>query len=127
MPSSSSPLSFVEKEPWLLHGRARDQIDEHRSECKNSAASTFSVGLRVVRGTDWPSDDNESDGGEGFLGTVVEVGSNSSSVAEDMAAIQWDIGTRAVYTAAYHGHYDLCVLNNSSVGKKTTLFFIAVD
>ena len=125
MPSSSSPLSFVEREPWLLHGRAHDQIDEHGSECNDSAA-TFSVGLRVVRGTDWPSDDNESDGGEGFLGTVVEVGSNSSSVAENMAAIQWDMGTRAVYTTGYYGLHDLRVLDNSSVGKKTTLF-LAVD
>ena len=78
--------------------------------------------LRVVRGTEWPSSDNESDGGEGIVGTVVQVGSSSSSVAENNAVIQWDIGSSAVYGICYHGHYDLCVLDNSSIGKETTLF-----
>ena len=124
MPSGSSPLSYVERESCPSHGRTHDEIDEHGSKCNDSAVNTFSVGLRVVRLTEWPSKDNESDGGEGIVGTVVKVGSNFSSDAE--TAIRWDIGTRAVYTAGCHGQYDLCVLDNSSVGKKATLF-LAVD
>ena len=112
MPFSSSPISYVEKEPNPQHG----------SEINDSAVSTFSVGLRVVRGLEWPSSDNESEGGEGIVGTVVEVGSDSFSVAENNAAIQWDTGSRAVYGAGYHGQYDLCVMDNSSIGKETTLF-----
>lgn len=111
MPDSSSPVSYVEKEPSPQHG----------SEINDSAFSTFSVGLRVVPGTEWPSSDSESEGGEGIVGTVVEVGSDSFSVAENNAAIRWDIGPRAVYGAGYHGQYDLCVLDNSSIGKETTL------
>lgn len=88
--------------------------------------STFSAGLRVVCGTEWPSKDNDSDGGEGIVGTVVEVGSNVSSVVENKATIQWDYGNPADDKAGYHGQYDLCVLDNSSVGKKATLF-LAVD
>ena len=126
MPSSSSPLSFVEKEPCPLQGRTYDQLNRHASKCDDSAVSTFSVGLRVVRGTEWPSNDNESDGGEGNVGTVVQLGSNVSRVAENTASIQWDTGPRAVYVAGYHGQYDLCVLDNSSVGKKATLC-LAVD
>lgn len=122
MPFSSCPVSYVEKESCPLHGRTNDQIGEHGSKCNDSAVSTFSVGLRVVCGTEWPSKDNDSDGGEGIVGTVVEVRSNVSSVAENKATIQWDNGTLADYKAGYHGQYDLCVLDNSSVGKKTTLF-----
>ncbi|KAJ7384850.1 E3 ubiquitin-protein ligase mib2 [Desmophyllum pertusum] len=123
MPSSANKLSFVEKDPSQPHGRARRQTNEYESqnESNDSTASTFSVGLRVVRGADWISDDNESDGGEGFLGTVVEVGRNYASVPEYMAVIQWDMGTREVYSPGHHGVCDLCVLDNSSVGKKTTL------
>lgn len=123
MPSSSSTLSFVQKDPSLQHGSAH----EHELECNNSSASTFSVGVRVVRGADWPLDDIETDGGEGFVGTVVEIGSNSVGVHENMAVIQWDMGSRGVYRAGCNGHYDLCVLDNSSVGKKTTVFCCRVS
>lgn len=127
MPTSANKLSFVEKDPSLPHGRARGQTNDYESqnESNDTTACTyfsdFSVGLRVVRGADWNSDDNESDGGEGFVGTVVEVGRNSASVPEYMAVIQWDMGNREVYSAGHHGVCDLCVLDNSSVGKKTTL------
>lgn len=126
MPFSSSPVSYVEKEPSPPHGWTHDQIREHGSQINDSAVCTFSVGLRVVRGTELPSSDNESDGDEGIVGTVVQVGSNSSSVAENSVTIQWDIGSRAIYGTGYHGQYDICVLDNSSIGKETTLF-LAVD
>ncbi|KAJ7384848.1 E3 ubiquitin-protein ligase mib2 [Desmophyllum pertusum] len=102
MPSSANKLSFVEKDPSLPHGRARGQTNDYESQNESNDStvctyfSDFSVGLRVVRGADWNSDDNESDGGEGFVGTVVEMGRNSASVPEYMAVIQWDMGTREV-------------------------------
>lgn len=127
MPFGSGPVSYVEKESCLLHDRTNDQIGEQGSKCNDSAVSTLSVGLRVVCGTEWPSKDNDSDGGEGIVGTVVEVGSNVSSVSENKATIQWDNGTDDYKAGAgYRGQYDLCVLDNSSVGKKATLF-LAVD
>ena len=49
------------------------------------------------------------------------MGRNSSSSAENNATIRWDMGSRTVYGICYHGHYDLCVLDNSSIGKETTL------
>lgn len=122
MPVTSNPLSYVQKEPSLQHGGTQELEHEHKLECNNSAASTLSVGVRVVRGLDWPPDDIESDGGEGFVGTVVEVGRNSDSVSENMAVVQWDMGARGVYRAGYNEHYDLCVLDNSSAGERTTVF-----
>ena len=47
-------------------------------------------GLRIVRGPDWSWGDQ--DGGEGHVGTVVEVGPNSRSVM-----VQWDCGNRCRY------------------------------
>ena len=38
------------------------------------------VGVRVVRGPDWQWEDQ--DGGEGFCGTVVEVGENKMAVGK---------------------------------------------
>ena len=116
MPSTSKPLSFVPKEPYLLQNGAHGPLDETGSE--NTSASTFCVGLRVVRGPDWRSDDAGSDGGEGFVGTVVEVGSDSFRLAENMARVQWDIGPRAAYKAGFHGKHEISVLDNSSVGKR---------
>ena len=75
------------------------------------------VGLRVVRGPDWTLNHGESDGGEGFVGTVVEVGSKSSSLPENLVWVQWDSGNRRDHRAGYHGAYDLCVLDNTSSGK----------
>jgi len=106
----------VAEEPSLPHDRNRQANDE--TGCNNSSDSTFCVGLRVVRGPDWKSNEAGRDGGEGFVGTVVEVGSDSSSLAENMAVVQWDIGTRGVYKAGYHNKCEISVLDNSSVGIK---------
>ena len=113
MPSTSRPLSFVSKEPCSLQDSVLESTDETR--CNNSSASTFSVGLRVVG---WKSVDSESKLGEGIVGTVVEVGSESSSLAENTTVIQWDTGTREVYRAGHRGGQQISVLDNSSVGKK---------
>ena len=75
------------------------------------------VGLRVVRGPDWMLDDVESDGGEGFVGTVVEVGGKSSSLPENLVWVQWDLGIRHDHRAGYYGAYDLCVLDSAPIGK----------
>lgn len=126
MPSGLGKLSFVQKDPPLQSESVDDQVNKHELECISSADSTLRVGVRVVRGTDWLSDDIVSDGGEGFVGTIVEVGRNSTRVHESTAVIQWDMGTRGVYRAGCDGHFDLCVLDSSSAGKKITLFAVFV-
>ena len=73
------------------------------------------VGLRVVRGPDW--DDNKIDGGEGFVGTVVQTNSTSSSLPEKLVYVQWDSGKLHHHRAGYHGAYDLCVFDSSPSGK----------
>ena len=121
MPWTSSPLSLLPKDPCLMQERANEPIDEPGSNIDLSA-NTFCVGLRVVRGPDWKSDEGGSIGGEGYVGTVVEVGSDSGSLTENMAMVQWDVGTREAYKAGYHGKYEISVLDNSTVGKKRTSF-----
>ena len=53
-------------------------------------AKSYSAGLRVVCGPSWNVD--KTDGKEGFVGTVVELARDSSSVPENMALVQWDTG-----------------------------------
>jgi len=72
---------------------------------------SYSAGLRVVCGPNWNVD--ESDGKEGFVGTVVELG-----VPENMALVQWDIGLCQLHRAGHDGASDLCVLDSSPVGVK---------
>lgn len=78
-------------------------------------AQEMSVGLRVVRGPDW--DLADMDGGEGFVGTVVDVGSKTSNLPEKLVWVQWDTGARRDHRAGYHGAYDLRVLDNAAAGK----------
>ena len=86
-------------------------------------ALTESLGVRVVRGPDWPSSSNE-DGGEGFVGTVVEKATGDAAggdVAEAASAlqaeggrlvvVQWDVGTRGSYLCGEQGKYDLRILD----------------
>jgi len=73
------------------------------------------VGLRVVRGVDWQWKDQ--DGGEGGVGTVVEVGGHDgSSNPEKTVVVVWDTGVRAKYRAGYRGKDDLRVLDNAPAG-----------
>ncbi|CAL7942292.1 unnamed protein product [Xylocopa violacea] len=86
------------------------------------------VGLRVVRGQDWKWDDQ--DGGEGFAGTVVEIGKppsfgNSASspnpsdrTPDKTVIVQWDHGSRSNYRIGYQGAYDLLVFDNAATGVK---------
>lgn len=69
------------------------------------------AGLRVVRGKDWKWGDQ--DGGEGSVGTVVEVGTGK---LRSTVVVVWDNGTKANYNAGRQGINDLRVLDNASVG-----------
>ncbi|KAF2368488.1 Ankyrin repeat-containing domain [Trinorchestia longiramus] len=75
------------------------------------------VGVRVVRGPDWQWGDQ--DGGEGFCGTVVEVGRpGSSSTPDRTVVVHWDMGARTNYRVGYQSAYDLRLLDNAPVGVK---------
>ncbi|XP_004695338.1 PREDICTED: E3 ubiquitin-protein ligase MIB2 [Condylura cristata] len=64
------------------------------------------VGMRVVRGVDWKW--GQQDGGEGGVGTVVELGRHGSpSTPDRTVVVQWDHGTRTNYRAGYQGAHDL--------------------
>ena len=74
------------------------------------------VGLRVVRGPDWEWGDH--DGGEGHVGTVMEVGEPSVSDGGRAVVVQWDSGERSKYRCGIHGKYDLKVLDSAPTGEK---------
>ena len=76
----------------------------------------MNLGFRVVRGPDRNLTDEERDGGEGCVGTVVELGGNSSRLPEKLVWVQWDTGGRHDYRAGYHEAYDLCVLDSAPAG-----------
>ena len=118
MPATDKPLSFVSKDSSLQQDRANEPGEE---TANSDSASTFSVGVRVVRGPDWKSNEAGIDGGEGNVGTVVEIGTDSSSLAENMVKVKWDNGTSEVYRAGYHEKYELCVLDNAPAGKTPIL------
>ena len=72
------------------------------------------VGVRVVRGPHWQWGDQ--DGGEGGLGTVVEVRDNN------VVIVQWDRGRKADYRIGNQGAYDLRVYDNAPTGKSNMLY-----
>ena len=67
------------------------------------------VGTRVVRGPDWKW--GNQDGGEGHLGTVVELQDDFT------ALVQWDEGSRANYRCGTNEKYDLLVYDSAPTGK----------
>ncbi|CAL1544056.1 unnamed protein product [Lymnaea stagnalis] len=76
-------------------------------------------GLRVVRGPDWRYGDQ--DGGEGHVGTVVEIGGQrGSETPEKCVAVTWDSGVRKTYRAGHQNAYDLLAFDNGQCGE---LFF----
>ena len=75
------------------------------------------AGLRVVRGPDWEWGDQ--DGGEGHVGTVVEVGEPPVRDGGRAVIIQWDCGERSRYRCGVYGKYDLRILDSASVGENT--------
>ncbi|GAB6018437.1 hypothetical protein CHUAL_000145 [Chamberlinius hualienensis] len=75
------------------------------------------VGLRVVRGPDWKW--GNQDGGEGHVGTVVEVGKAGSSTSPDKTVVvQWDSGSRTNYRVGYQNAFDLRICDNAPIGVK---------
>ncbi|XP_053431362.1 E3 ubiquitin-protein ligase MIB2 isoform X3 [Nycticebus coucang] len=73
------------------------------------------VGMRVVRGVDWKW--GQQDGGEGNVGTVVELGRHGSpSTPDRTVVVQWDQGTRTNYRAGYQGAHDLLLYDNAQIG-----------
>ena len=73
------------------------------------------LGVRVVRGPDWEW--NDQDGGEGSVGTVVQIGSDAKlSITEPIVLVQWDGGTKANYRAGMDGKYDLRILHSANGG-----------
>ena len=72
-------------------------------------------GLRVVRGPDWEWGDQ--DGGEGYVGTVVEVGEPSVSDGGRTVVVQWDCGERSRYRCGLERKYDLRVMDSGPAGR----------
>ena len=72
-------------------------------------------GFRVVRGPDWEWGDQ--DGGEGHVGTVVEVGEPSVGDGGRAVVVQWDSGERSRYRAGEVGKYDLRVIDSGPAGR----------
>ncbi|XP_049733577.1 E3 ubiquitin-protein ligase MIB2 isoform X3 [Elephas maximus indicus] len=73
------------------------------------------VGMRVVRGLDWKW--GQQDGGEGSVGTVVELGRHGSpSTPDRTVVVQWDHGIRTNYRAGYQGAHDLLLYDNAQIG-----------
>ena len=71
--------------------------------------------MRVVRGPDWEW--RNQDGGEGSVGTVVQIGSDTkSSITEPIVLVQWDCGRKANYRAGMDGKYDLRILDMANGG-----------
>ena len=81
-------------------------VPRDRADC---ASMELCSGLRVVRGPNWSWGDQ--DGGEGYVGTVVEVGQGSGSVV-----VQWDCGNRCRYRCGEEGKYDLRVFDSAPTG-----------
>lgn len=73
------------------------------------------IGLRVVRGPDWKW--GNQDGGDGHVGTLVEIGKPGSPTSPDKTVVvQWDAGTRTNYRVGYQGAFDLRVwLTNNTL------------
>ena len=69
------------------------------------------AGLRVVRGRDWQFGDE--DGGEGHVGTVVEIGELIDGGRR--VVVQWDCGKRCNYRCG-DGKFELRILKKNYTG-----------
>lgn len=80
------------------------------------AGMVFDIGIRVVRGQNWSWGDQ--DGGEGHLGTVVEIGheESASKVPPMCVQVQWDKGYKNMYRVGYEEQYDLRIFDTSALG-----------
>ncbi|XP_060066448.1 E3 ubiquitin-protein ligase MIB2-like [Ylistrum balloti] len=72
-------------------------------------------GIRVVRGKDWKW--GEQDGGEGNVGTVIDVGTKEDgSCPPRCAIVQWDSGYRNTYRAGFDDAFDLRIYDTATIG-----------
>ena len=75
------------------------------------------VGVRVVRGSDWCWEDQ--DGGEGSVGTVVEVNSLESTCEEEehvIVHVCWDVGALSNYGCGFGGKSGVIVYDSAQTG-----------
>lgn len=72
-------------------------------------------GCRVVRGGDWASRDK--DGGEGGLGTVVEVNPKTAKVK-----VIWDTGHEGQAKAGHDAKFELLLCDNAPAGRGGNCF-----
>ncbi len=76
-------------------------------------------GIRVVRGPDWKW--GNQDGGEGHVGTVVEVKTGDTPAdnltASRVVLVQWDNGNRCNYRCGVDGKHDLIMYDNGPICK----------
>lgn len=56
------------------------------------------------------------DGGEGYVGTVCEVGRPGRDSPDKTVVVQWDSGGRTNYRTGYQGQFDLRVIDNAQIG-----------
>lgn len=71
------------------------------------------LGVRVVRGPDWKW--GNQDGGEGNVGTIVHIGTETKSpIKEPIVWVRWDSGSKANYRAGVDGKHDLRVLDSAN-------------
>lgn len=62
---------------------------------------------------------NVLDGGEGFVGTVREIGrAGSKNSPEKTVLVNWDSGNRTNYRVGYQGQFDLIVIDNAQIGNE---------
>ena len=78
------------------------------------------VGVRVVRGPDWSWEDQ--DGGEGSVGTLVEVKESVPEEEETFPSgttvkVCWDISLLSNYRCGFDKKYDLRVFDNAQTGE----------
>ena len=74
------------------------------------------LGTRVVRGQDWEW--GNQDGGEGFVGTVAQVGKDKKSLATaQLVYVQWDCGGKHDYRAGIEKKHDLRVFSLTNGGE----------
>ncbi|XP_063451147.1 E3 ubiquitin-protein ligase MIB2 isoform X24 [Pan paniscus] len=116
--SQSLQASGLQPRSLKAARRATGRPDRSRAAPPNmdpDPQAGVQVGMRVVRGVDWKW--GQQDGGEGGVGTVVELGRHGSpSTPDRTVVVQWDQGTRTNYRAGYQGAHDLLLYDNAQIG-----------
>ncbi|XP_047302692.1 E3 ubiquitin-protein ligase MIB2 isoform X13 [Homo sapiens] len=116
--SQSFQASGLQPRSLKAARRATGRPDRSRAAPPNmdpDPQAGVQVGMRVVRGVDWKW--GQQDGGEGGVGTVVELGRHGSpSTPDRTVVVQWDQGTRTNYRAGYQGAHDLLLYDNAQIG-----------